>query len=751
MESPLAYLGHGTGGMQDQYAPELLPPEKFLEEVGTDTNEPFCKAVRAGRAKELNAVIEATTTDVINSIIPYNFVNGSTTYTGIIIGDGPRLWKVTGGTKTALTLPAGITGTVDSVWRGFGHGAGIYLVNGHEPALFWDGTTLVRASIFKPALTWSSATYFDSTTAETGGQLGVGLVYIRLTYENTGRGSESNPSAASDSVDPYGTFVDGDLIGTFCADLSGLAGTNNEFTLTITAAGLALIDAQVDRIHVYRTAVGGTEFYHDGYLAVPGSGDWVYSNVTSGRTDVALVMADEMPDDHDDVPVTTNAVGYERRLWYFGQGADSAPYTGLGRNYIVFSAFDYPEYVRYLDQASDSTKDSFQLNEDTTDMVGGVDFGDELFLATGKSCYNLIGNGSDAYQLTRVAANVGAVSQKGFARREQAAFFVSTNGIYEYYRGTVTCISDAIQKTWDALNADYLSGAVLCYYPAEDKLYCAVPGGATISPEGAAQTSNNLLLVCEFMGGQRRWKVWDGIYLTDMCVATGVASGDTTDRLYGICSYNFLWRLETVDCEAEIVGGGGSTGTKTAVLVAADTISNTEITDASATFYTTGGGLSGCTVWVWDAAGQNRQIRRIASNTATKLTVNSAWTVNPATGWTYAVGGIHYRVKTGAAQLGSNPFHQANVTSISIQHRRENTDTAVVYASLYLDSSATATAAPSAVNVGDATEGNYPACDVPDGTSQGHNLQVSIEGVFVDRSFKLIAIGVYYEPVDIHD
>jgi hypothetical protein len=60
--------------------------------------------------------------------------------------------------------------------------------------------------------------------------------------------------------------------------------------------------------------------------------------------------------------------------------------------------------------------------------------------------------------------------------------------------------------------------------------------------------------------------------------------------------------------------------------------------DTGATFDTTNNGLEG--VWVCLDNGSSLQYRRITSNTATALTLESAWDTNPTTNDTYYIGYI---------------------------------------------------------------------------------------------------------------
>jgi hypothetical protein len=102
---------------------------------------------------------------------------------------------------------------------------------------------------------------------------------------------------------------------------------------------------------------------------------------------------------------------------------------------------------------------------------------------------------------------------------------------------------------------------------------------------------------------------------------------------------------------------GPTTGSIRGTVTSATT---TVLTDTAATFPTTGAGLAGCPVAVRSPSGA-WQWRRIASNTATALTLDSTHALPfngaPVVGAYYLVGGIEWRWSTPFQNFGA-PFHQ---------------------------------------------------------------------------------------------
>lgn len=101
--------------------------------------------------------------------------------------------------------------------------------------------------------------------------------------------------------------------------------------------------------------------------------------------------------------------------------------------------------------------------------------------------------------------------------------------------------------------------------------------------------------------------------------------------------------------------------------------SATTLTDAGATFYTTGAGLAGLPIAVRSPAGE-WQWRRIGSNTPTVITLD---TVNdapfttvpvPGAGWLYLIGGIEWFWYTPVHDLG-NPFDEKTYEHLYLEAR----------------------------------------------------------------------------------
>lgn len=125
-------------------------------------------------------------------------------------------------------------------------------------------------------------------------------------------------------------------------------------------------------------------------------------------------------------------------------------------------------------------------------------------------------------------------------------------------------------------------------------------------------------------------------------------ANDGTKRLVMGDYWGRLWSLFEGGREAP--AGGTVRGTVTGA-------SASTLTDAAAAFVTTGAGLAGVPVAIEDPATGAWQWRRIASNTATQLTLDTTngtpWGTVPAAGWRYLVGGIEWWQMTPAMDGGT--------------------------------------------------------------------------------------------------
>jgi hypothetical protein len=154
---------------------------------------------------------------------------------------------------------------------------------------------------------------------------------------------------------------------------------------------------------------------------------------------------------------------------------------------------------------------------------------------------------------------------------------------------------------------------------------------------------------------------WDPMELASIGVCF---DGDSVARLYVGNHNGQIFRL--LDGNNDGVVDGTSRGTFTAASAAPTTI-----TDATATFDTTGAGLRERMVTVLDSTGQQVGRERIASNTGTVLTLGTAL-AGLAVGetYTYLIGGPNWIVETYWGHMGA-PFLKKRFDRLWMQFRTD--------------------------------------------------------------------------------
>lgn len=188
---------------------------------------------------------------------------------------------------------------------------GLYYTNNFDPVKVWYGTsaTLQNAGIEGPA----AAIGAPATGA---GGFSNGDHLVRYRYKNTKTGYVSNPS-------PAATFT--------------VSGSNGIFTFTVTASGgggdiITSTDAKVDQILIEVTPVGGGVFYE------AGTGVNAAGNIVVGMNDDALTQqfnsdaaygsSLDLETYSSDVPwLCSIVIPYRGVMWYIG--CQAYPLTGM--------------------------------------------------------------------------------------------------------------------------------------------------------------------------------------------------------------------------------------------------------------------------------------------------------------------------------------------------------------------------------------------------------------------------------------
>jgi len=127
---------------------------------------------------------------------------------------------------------------------------------------------------------------------------------------------------------------------------------------------------------------------------------------------------------------------------------------------------------------------------------------------------------------------------------------------------------------------------------------------------------------------------------------------------------------------------------------------STTLTDTGATFNTTLDGLAG--VWVIADCSDTLQYRRISSNTATVLTVDTAWDSNPTTSCDYYVSYIIFDILTKDYSLAQAP--KESITQAFTVVHNQAPATQDVASSLFINKSSTRTGSKLTLDFADASK-----------------------------------------------
>jgi hypothetical protein len=109
---------------------------------------------------------------------------------------------------------------------------------------------------------------------------------------------------------------------------------------------------------------------------------------------------------------------------------------------------------------------------------------DDILIFKTSAIFKIFGTYPGQYQKTQIFASSGAIADKSVVTANSKAFFLNTDGIYEYNGVTVDIISTKIKNTIAGLNKNYLQNSCGVFF--NDKYILSVPEGNS--------TVNNLVI-----------------------------------------------------------------------------------------------------------------------------------------------------------------------------------------------------------------------------------------------------------------
>ncbi|MFA4972095.1 MAG: hypothetical protein WC683_05745 [bacterium] len=652
-------FGGGVARMNDSANPAMLDHTVFP--VLRNVDPFYVGDIRKRNGRKRLSTSKLHPSDVasgsigqITSVIPYDIYSGGTRYAGILLSDGKYIWSMTGSSGSPVQSAAlHSTGTLASTWRGIGHGAFIYLVNGTDKNLMAyisaGALVIIQSGIEPPATTW--------TVAESNGTARYAtddVVYIRCAWSNPTTGVESNPSPVTAGADNIGTYKVTITAGNDDIDITIPAGTQTGVTTAIIYASRANSAAGEDPDLWYDGEKAESTTYS---LADDGLGsDTAFTEIIWTDLDNARVERD-LP------PISPCIASYALRAWYGGAGADNAPYEGCPANWILFSDVDRPEYVAFTDQQTDHY-DGTMIPQTSGDVQNFALAGDRLVVFTPEDTWTVIGD-APRFLLSHTGRGAGAIARDGVCSGDRFAYFLARDGVY-VHSGTdqASLTHQILDTTYASLAATYLSSGLAVWYPTKQQAWFFVPS--------ASSTVNDTVLVYQVSrdGKGGAWAIYDGYVVKAACCAKRVHENTYVPYIYVVDNQNIIYLCDSGTTDGAVdVGGTMSASTRSGTVTSGGA---TTCTDSTASFYATNDDLIGCPVWVTDATGGNAQLRWVTANTGTQLTVGAAWDSNPAAGWKYYVGGIGFRVVSAGVQMAGEGFHYVTPTGVAFHIDRNS-------------------------------------------------------------------------------
>jgi hypothetical protein len=605
------------GGLNLSREPNLVDVNEFTHLLNYDTRERGRLKGRGGCAKVLTSALTANT---ITSLIPYDFyVNLGGAYDGwargVIVSDGETLWAVSNGSYRIINKSFGFwepfAGVVGSAWRGVVYNARLYLTNGLNAPLVWDGGAVARLmGILRPTFTPTETHVSGTTLTTTHG----GYQY-RFTYYNSTTGLESSEGEHA------------------------IAQTGNFTAKDVTIAGMGTDKT----VKIYRTEDGGTTFY---YLATVVTTDTYVDQTTDAvlLTHAAMEVNDQNHMLHDPPPASALIEVWNDRMWFGGKAEGTTDLDGywqpeLGE--VYYSLAQDPEYVPYTYLDADESN-WISVKEVSSDIKAMRAFRGRLMIGTRDRIYRVEQNGEGQFLLDQIDTTVGAMGYDASVSIGPSLVFFGSYpiGLYEFDGVRITNLAAA--KMHDAWNPPYgdSSSFESSGYSVCSVAYNQVANQIWLTQRNVITTAYNDRIAVLQLGVEARWTLFD-IQAVKVACARGLQAATDVYQMCFIDRFGYLWVCDAAARDG--VPSGTSSGTATGA-------GATTLTQSTAAFYATGGGLAGCHVRITGGTGIG-QVRYISSNTATQLTVESAWTTTPDTTSTYQIGEVDLELKTSALRF----------------------------------------------------------------------------------------------------
>jgi len=354
------------------------------------------------------------------------------------------------------------------------------------------------------------------------------------------------------------------------------------------------------------------------------------------------------------VPIAKYVISHKNRI-YAANIIDSTNVDGNLK--VAMSSFGTdaaPDPHRFLD--------SFFLGSGKGGGINGLRvLNDQIIIYTENSVWKFSpgsGNTIDTSTLIQMQESVGLFAPASLVDCGNFHIFLSERGIFAFDGNNFVHLSEKVdEELLDNPTKAQLANAKAVFNKRLNQYIIYFPSNSA--------THNNRGLVYDLRDGMKCWQPpitgRRVSYISNFEKSTGVET-----VIYG--DYRgYLYEDDIGDNDGIVEGYNGTTTSATAFT----------LIDASASFLTTGDGLSGLMIRICEGTGAGQE-RVIESNTGTVITVTESWQVLPDTTSEYAIGGIDAYWRSKDYSFGNEDLAKI-FTKIQLRVREEGNFSLNVY------------------------------------------------------------------------
>lgn len=607
-----------SGGLNDALPATQILPFECSVNTNVDYSQNPQGSTRKGHTKVATSRYKNGSSVAFRMLGLTSFAYGPGTFRDIFLGlaasDTVKLYYVASFAATQVSWATGITATNAAYPFSFAtlrnH---LLMVNGSNPNASWNGDTA------RAAQTLGIAAPSTALTASSGAAGTLNGIYrwIPLFYDST--------SDVYSAAGPASTAL-----------------TLTDKQVTFSSVPVST-NPRVNQRHIFRTgSTGQPPYYLETVIAD--------NTTTTGSSNVA---------DSD----TTTASGADRVLLAAGGQPDNCRFA-IAFNGVIYlmnspSGEKYARVYASRPNRPEEFPATYQFDLGTGDgqmITGAWVVGNQLVVFKERSIWHITGTDRRDRNTQQMNDKVGMKWPYAGIQLGGRIVFAAEDGIYEWDTATIRKVSNErgifpAQGTWDAIGNIHPSNNIgdevrMAYLEGRRQILVAY---RTTANSGA----NDRLLCWNPYQPHQSWSKYDFGF---DCHGDWRANYSNKKTLVFFSRDATGWILRADDGNMDRVSAGGTVqGT-----VSAGTATTLTITG---TLDTAGEGLIDAYVWVKSATTDAEQTAKIASNTATVITVSSWPTFTPASGDTWAVGSIQTQFKSARQMLGEPNIEKELITA----------------------------------------------------------------------------------------